>query len=210
MKKMMFNDRFGLTEAVLSKQKDMTRRVAGVGPVIPDGCSPKYSKGEIVAVAQSYEQILLEKYKDKAGEFLWNLSADYRTADYRTLAGWKNKMFVKACHMLHHIRITGVHTERLCDITDGDCYREGIIPVEWRQWLEQDLDDLSPQQYRLHRLYTLPKFEEAFDDWGDSSKDCIAATTPQAAFYVLLWKISGKKLWQTNPWVHAYEFKLVD
>ena len=232
MKKIMFNDRFGLTDAVLSGRKTMTRRIikgsfedVKAYPAYggwhfvakkEDGHSvvlrPPYEVGEKVAVAQSYENIYLSM-ADKwlCHNFLWCIAADYRTGDFESVAGWRNKMFVKAAHMSHHIRITGVRAERLNDITDGDCFREGIIHVEWKQWLEQDWDDVSPQRYKLHDLYTLPKFEEELlDSWAEGSEDCLAATTPQAAFTVLMWKISGKKLWQQNPWVWVCEFKLED
>lgn len=68
MKKIMFNDRYGLTQAVIEGRKTMTRRI-----IIPqpdflsdnfgwakrnngDVILPKYGVGEVVAVAQSYEQ----------------------------------------------------------------------------------------------------------------------------------------------------------
>ena len=59
MKKIMFNDRYGLTEAVLAGRKTMTRRI------VPDGTPlgnweetekmSRFKVGEVVAVAQSYK-----------------------------------------------------------------------------------------------------------------------------------------------------------
>lgn len=44
MKKIMFNDHFGLTQAVLEGRKTQTRRIAQ---------RVKYKPGEVVAVAES-------------------------------------------------------------------------------------------------------------------------------------------------------------
>ena len=69
MKKIMFNDRYGLTQAVIEGRKTMTRRI-----IIPqpdflsdnfgwakrnngDVILPKYGVDEIVAVAQRYSTI---------------------------------------------------------------------------------------------------------------------------------------------------------
>lgn len=38
--------------------------------------------------------------------------------------GWDNKMFVRAEHMPHRIRITDIRVERLQDISDEDCLRK--------------------------------------------------------------------------------------
>lgn len=114
MKRMMFNDRFGLTDAVIQKRKTVTRRL--VKPII-DGVDQvgwkkcDYKVGEIVAIAQSYKD---------CGEF------DVYEAPKDT-AGWKNKMFVKAELMPHQIRILDVRAEKLQDISDEDCLQEGIV-----------------------------------------------------------------------------------
>lgn len=74
MKKIMFNDRYGLTDAVIEGRKTMTRRI-----IIPqpdflsdnfgwakrnngDVILPKYGVGEVVAVAQSYEQAGIQSW----------------------------------------------------------------------------------------------------------------------------------------------------
>lgn len=41
-------------------------------------------------------------------------------------AGWGNKMFVKSELMPHHIEIVSIIAERLQDISEIDCMREGI------------------------------------------------------------------------------------
>ena len=127
MKKIMFNDMYGLTDAVLQGRKTMTRRQADVrwaAGDIHDNPVPKYKVGEVLAVAQRYRDLawdnrLYKKIKLLCpGEMPWN-----------ALKGWDNKMFVKADLMPHHIRITDVKVEQLQNISDEDIMKEGIAYI---------------------------------------------------------------------------------
>ena len=109
----MFNDKFGLTEAVLIGRKTMTRR-----RVIEGSLVPKYKVGEVVAIAQCYKEII----KSKQYGSIWAVGNDITVDD----AGYTNKMFVKADLMPHQIKITNIRVEQLQDISDEDSLREGI------------------------------------------------------------------------------------
>ena len=136
MKRISFKDGGGLhlTQAVLEGRKTMTRRavieqIEADAMVYAEGKSEftrvkfeyilkhsPYKVGDVVAIQQAYKEV----YKELFGATIT------QTALKRT-AGWWNKMFVKAELMPHHIRITDVRVERLQDISDEDCMREGII-----------------------------------------------------------------------------------
>lgn len=140
MKKIMFNDRYGLTEAVIEGRKTVTRRIMNnqsgyltghirftkkgsdllyVKADFDNGTSEvaPYAIGEIVALAQSYNKIYdLDAIRELDGGFV-------KLSD---CAGWNNKMFVSAELMLHQIRITNIRAELLQDISDKDCFKEGI------------------------------------------------------------------------------------
>ena len=230
MKKIMFEHRrFGLEQAVIARLKEMTRRkanfpkgvndkdvesaVRGIdkkGRVFftfrvstPKGMEtidvyPKYQIGDEVAVAQAYRDI-----RDIIGDIQDGKSIKF-------MAGWNNKMFVKAEYMPRRIRITDIKAERLQDISDEDCMKEGIIPITWRQWHKQDIDDFSPQRYTDHHLWTLPLFREGIEDpWADEEPEQFAAESANVAFAVLIMKLHGKKAWQRNEWQFAYTFKLI-
>lgn len=215
MKKIMFNDRFGLTDAVLAGHKTMTRRVVSDKQLIDAmaygrGCTmkvneyllahPTYKVGEEVAVAQSYHALNKSGYVAPEG-------LDHVCEDS---AGYENKMFVRSDLMPHGIKITGVKLERLQDISDEDCLKEGIVPFVWRQYLKQEIDDVSPQKYKDHNVYTLPKFVEGLRDaWADSDPDEYIAESPFVAFMALIRKMEGKKVWDRNPRVFVYSFELV-
>lgn len=119
MKKIMFNDKFLLTKAVLCGNKTMTRRV--IKKEIPIGNWQetekmlRYKVGEVVAVAQRYSDIGAASFNEWERETNWFKK------------GFTNKMFVRADLMPHHIKITNVKVERLQYITDDDCLKEGII-----------------------------------------------------------------------------------
>ena len=198
MQKRMFRDRFGLTDLVLSGHKTQTRDVikiqderldylrgwnldyefaefgrAGEEPLRV--CS-KYYVGEKVAVAQSYQKAYP--------------NADFEMVDKWTFmtesAGWKNKMFVKPDLMPHAIKITKIRFERLQDISDEDCLKEGII---------EHTAEIIPN-YPPYTQYCCG-ISEVFCD------------TPRQAFAVLIDKINGKGTWESNPWVWVYDFELV-
>ena len=121
MKKIMFNDKYGLTDAVLKGLKTMTRRLANKIMVENENqelvwngeFTHAYKVGEVVAVAQSYSSFRpLISHND-----------DFSPSH----PGWSNKMFVRADLMPHRIRITDIKVEQLQDISDEDCMREGLI-----------------------------------------------------------------------------------
>lgn len=104
-------------------------------------------------------------------------------------SGFFNKMFVKADLMPHHIEITDIKVERLQDISDEDCMKEGI--------------------YRLDSANGNGGIAYSFV--GASDKKHIGLyNTPRDAFSALIDKVSGKGTWESNPYVWVYEFKLFD
>lgn len=191
----MFNEKFGLENLVLQKIKDMTRRIALDAPVenmdvMYDTkthqcciCSgnlvvkrSQYAVGEVVAIAQSFNTI--EKEINRLG-----LPLDLKPELYK-VPGFKNKMFVKAELMPHHIKITNIRVERLQDISDEDAMREGIIKV----------DDNEFNFYPYISEYT----------------NYLNYTNPRVAFSRLIDNVSGEGTWEKNPLVFVYEFELID
>ncbi len=188
MQKIMFNDRYGLTNAVIEGRKTMTRRL------IPDeffGLTwdtrgntlvyeneygdfidvrhskyTRYKLGEVVAVSQCYNDVMQE------------------FTDLAFVPGSTNKMFVRADLMPHQIRITGIRCERLQDISDEDCVKEGVRVGS--QALEYPYYFIDTKQFLICDY-----------------------KSPRRAFAALIDKVSGRGTWDRNPWVVAYEFELV-
>lgn len=195
MKKIMFNDRYGLTQAVIEGRKTMTRRIVPTKTRLrralavihdePHGSeqeeylkSAYYKVGEIVAVAQNYSSF-------------YNILDNTRPIPEG--AGWDNKMFVRADLMPHQIRITGIRCEKLQDISDADCLKEGIFVNEY-----------FGNGKKCHHY--------GFDGFFNETEGWFARgwyNTPREAFASLIDKVSEKGTWASNPWVVAYEFELV-
>lgn len=180
----MFNDKYGLTKAVLEGRKTMTRRIVKHPEEVLLNYHGylqtekyRYQVGEVVAVAQSYKDAGLEdKYvirQDIKGYSSW------MDIDANCTSGWGNKMFVKADLMPHQIRITNVRVERLQDISDEDCLNEGV-------------------------------FLGQFHTYSYAGRPRCPFNTPRDAFASLINRISGKGTWESNPWVFVYEFELVE
>ena len=204
----MFNDRYGLTQAVIEGRKTMARRLVpwaltgqwmefvfdapSVGGVYVHESekefyereAPRYKVGEVVAVAQRYQDIF--DYSNCVNPYAWE--------DDDKPSGWTNKMLTKAELMPHQIRITGIKCERLQDISDAECMKEGVVGgiigyyvpgIKCKDWSKESYVDT--EDGRTWKLFP----------------------TPREAFASLIDKVSGRGMWERNPWVVAYEFELV-
>ena len=207
MKKIMFNDKYGLTKAVLEGKKTQTRRV--ISDKILDkiklfqdeylnaSCDilegndlieaymvnyPEklpYNVGEIVTVAQSY------KYAGIKPEYIVGYENYGTPITAIQSPGWTNKMFVKPELMPHQIRITNFRVEHLQDISDEDCLKEGISPM------------IVGCEYYVFTFI-------------DKEKGCfLDYKTPREAYAALIDKVSGKGTWDKNPYVFVYDFELI-
>ncbi len=203
MKKIMFNDRYGLTKAVLEGRKTMTRRIVSDN-IYKKGisyCNEYYAdtlealdeeefllevapfkRGEVVAVAQSYKDI-----RDIIGDIQDGKSI-------KSMAGWNNKMFVSADLMPHQIRITDVRVERLQDISEDDVYKEGFSK-------ESVNNGWGNAAWHWEAMLI------CYDGLGRTRE--IRSHEPKEAFSFLIDHICGNGTWERNPWVFVYEFKLV-
>lgn len=202
MKKIMFDNHFGLEDAVLNGTKTMTRRILKpVAPAVneiriengivahrysagwftaPFKHQPKYRIGEVVAIAQSYHTL------NKSGY----VAPEWLEHTCESSAGYKNKMFVRADLMPHQIQITDVRVERLQDISDEDCLREGIV-----------YENPFPG-FNGPNVFSFPVH-------GKKHSSTWRSPTPRIAFENLIRHMMGKKVWDDNPYVFVYSFKLI-
>lgn len=196
MKKIMFNEQFGLQQATFDGLKTMTRRT------VPDITKKEalayqshhmdddrayeryilehapYKVGEIVAIAQRYEDLANGGYLDIMMDGPLSMKKEYSGA------GYKNKMFVKAEWMPHHIKITGIKVEGLAGISDEDCLKEGIIhvPVGINHFGVRDL--MKGVTYYYY--------------------------TPYQAYKALIDRLNRRGFFESNPIVYAYTYELID
>lgn len=190
----MFNDKYGLTQAVLEGRKTMTRRVIDqrTEGLLRMQYSERYEDWhrrspymyiETIAIAQAYKDIF------KKGDF--NMHDTFNFVEESM--GWNNKMFVKAKLMPHHIKITNIRVERLQDISNEDCLREGVVNNTIGYYVEgiKCKDWEKESHIEMENGETLKLF-----------------STPREAFAALIDKVSGKGTWESNPLVWVYEFDI--
>lgn len=227
MKKIMFNDKYSLTQAVLDGRKTQTRMMAAIQPPYKNSevCFPTVllleDEPEKHPLWLAYcwrnkdnpeESTPWIKPKYKEGEVV-AIAQSYKDLGYspeeplqeeagyyphiKDASGWTNKMFVRADIMPHWIRITKVRMQRLQDISDEDCLAEGVVKIV------HSIPTKAPQY--ITGYYPSMSLKEAADKlgWGR------AYSTPQYAYADLIDKVSGEGTWESNPWVWVYEFELM-
>ena len=180
----MFNDRYGLTDAVIDYIKNNTRRIEGGeqfqrAATSAEDFTYEEATGCIVMCCQGIE-IFRHKCRYKVGEVVAVAQSYYHAFSPRCdipvygadrTPGWRNKLFVRADLMPHQICITGIKSERLQSISHDDAMREGIYM------------DGGDDSYMPHYFYDYPNNpSEGFD-------------TPREAFAALVDKVYGRGTW---------------
>ena len=208
MKKIMFNDDFLLTTATIRGAKTNTRRDeltkeeqkkfaeyerVGLKPCIRHNCiilendmgfivfskPTRYKVGEAVAVAMSYRDAGVRFLLEEDDEFGGHSFPAEQTK------GWNNKMFVKAEYMPERIFITQSRIERLQDISDEDCIKEGVLCSD-----KYAMPFGIPERKAPNRVF-------------------FYYHTPREAFADLIDRVSGGGTWERNPYVVVYDYKLL-
>ena len=204
MKKIMFNDKCFLTDLTLEGIKTHTRRIIKAKNVIarywnpifkPTDCYYKDYRGYCQLIDGDTGKIIRPRYKvgeivavaqsyEKAGIDPCMILGDGSNGFIFDEKGWKNKMYVRPDLMPHQIKIISIRAERLQDISDQDCLAEGIQFDGKAQSFYCGFNTLIGSKIWLGR-------------------------NPRKAFSALIDRTSGKGTWQSNPFVFAYEYKLI-
>ena len=204
MQKIMFNDQYELTKAVLEGRKTQTRIICKYSRpnesydiVFPIFEPKDYDNKGNNTSALNYAF----GWRNDEGMFTgWN-KPHYKVGEIVAIAqryadigiepfpfceaGWRNKMRVKADLMPHQIKVTNVRIQRLQNISDEDCLAEGIVKKVGYEGIPR---------------YYVPWYKHTWAYATDSAKD---------AYRFLIDRVSGKGTWESNPWVFVYEFELV-
>ena len=221
----MFNDKYGLTRAVLSGQKTMTRRTIkcpsnafgfrvmrnGVGNWFVEAyddeerpigyIEPTYKIGEVVAIAQNYKD-----------------------------AGWDANTLQEAY----------VKTPTIFPDLDESEKMNGIIDLPFKYhkgWSNKMFvkADLMPHHIKITNI-RVERLQDCSDDdilkegvfqistpicrhyngigytfkgWTERGVEC-SSDTPKGAFKALIDKTCGRGTFESNSYVFVYEFKVID
>jgi hypothetical protein len=157
--------------------------------------SPKYSVGDVVYLKEPYARSYIPEVGDrydnplqaacdpKCWETIYKFDGKIYYGDDGPVE-WENKLFMPASAARYFIRITDIEEERLQDISEEDCIREGIIK----------------------------KRDSIFDcdayDWRSDSN--VNYGTAVASYASLIDFINGRGTWDSNPWVWVYDYELCE
>ena len=122
------------------------------------------------------------KYPNKNGEYKWEkFKSPLKMMDKSTMQDWMARIFLK---------VTNVRVERLQDISDEDCIKEGIVEVT--------------KDNQVFKFCIYDKKDYSSTPWQDMPKN------PQEV-YKKLWNSTAKDKykWEDNPYVFVYEFERI-
>ena len=168
MKQITFDDRYNLTDLVLSGQKTQTRILVDTKDEFLDGVFNWDSAGTMITFWKNEKEFI-------------DIKSPYHYGDeiaIKNISGYGN-------NKPNIITITDIRFERLQDINDEDCIKEGVLKSD---------------------KYAMP--------YGIPEKSApngvfFYYSTPREAFANLIDKIHGMGTWESNPWVWVYEFELI-
>lgn len=233
MQKIMFNDKYGLTKAVLEGRKTQTRRII---------TCPKTFKGQYVAGFHVYkrqsdgfiseicmydederdfdEGQIVTKYK--VGEIV-AVAQSYKTIDD----------YYKSAYSYNH----SAHGMTICEfdgVSDKDVHKWNMIAVNYRGKKVWTNKLFVKPELMLHFIRITNVRIERLQEISD--KDCLAEgiikgqcgsadthfmnayyvpkeiqpyCTPKEAYSELIDKVGKKGDWESNPYVFVYEFELI-
>jgi hypothetical protein len=220
MKKIMFSDRYGLTQAVLEGRKTMTRRIIGQDIEVDWN---RRGKVHLPIVGYKHRMLWMDctEFLPDSGKFDYVAPQKYQPA-----YDWDEEVAVAQCYKdIDHRGI--VAYEDASDIQPGMI--RPISAHESAGWKNKMFvrADLMPEIIRItdikaEHLQDITDEEclkEGVEKWLDcyivsgimekSGKNNVCFDTPREAFASLIDRISGKGTWDSNPWVWAYSFELL-
>jgi hypothetical protein len=177
--------------AIINGSKTQTRRVINKKTLLYCGINhhlsikqineklygkSRYKVGEVLYLKEPY--VLLDD-----GQVLYRRDDFLEYDDIVEKSQWKNKLFMPQKYARCFIKITAVMAEKLQDISDEDCVREGIRIVAKRNGVP----------FRYAYGFDISSITEA----------------PKEAYSCLIDKINGKGTWDRNPLVWVYDFELI-
>lgn len=222
----MFNDRYGLTAAVLEGNKTMTRRVINgdytrciqeycgringkniykfYGETTPDeelvSLRPMYKIGETVAVAQSYQDAGYPPKTIQRGRAV-------RQGSYPDLL-WDNS-FIGQLHDWFIDQLAGWNNKMF---VSSNMMKHHICITDIKIELLQDISDedcLKEGVLNCQQQGVLVIENHAYFIPAVYCHKIFCFKTPRAAFAYLFDHISGQGTWERNPYVVVYEFVCV-
>ena len=228
MKKIMFNDKYGLTKAVLEGRKTMTRRIVperfhqlldvASKPVliiplesIPDGLTVEDFAEQFAKQAPTVVTIRNSpdiQVEDGMGEFIRKVSR-FNPGEVVAVA-----QSYKDAGVDPSVEQSGVFQPTVGDSAGWNnkmFVQAWLMPHRIRitNIRVERLQDITDEDSLLEGIDRVYYGSEVWFRAYNKKDACMCARTPKKAFAALIDKVSGKGTWESNPWVFVYEFELV-
>lgn len=227
MKKIMFNDKYGLTEAVLERRKTQTRRI--LNPTMLFERLDTYEGWTKESIADWKESCKDRLYKAEGEELKEMLSyalehSPYKVGDKIAIAQRYidlafNDEFLSLCS-IHGMPLEYLKFEKGCNnkmYVKADLMPHHIRITNVRIEKLQDIseEDVIREGFiwsccNLNMGNAASQWEyhlEYFDSFG-RSRD-IGSVDAKEAYSFLIDHISGVGTWENNPFVFVYDFELL-
>lgn len=219
MKKIMFNDRFGLTQAVLEGRKTQTRRIITPQPTFKDNCGICW-KGYAYGLSLSWDKLegcyrnfisgteydkSCRRYrKDEVVAVAQSYSSivnELEDCNNATCAGHYEKNVEKAAEYISWMEHPGFNNKMFVD--------PSLMPHQIRitNVRIQRLQDISDEDYLKEGIRKVVNENGIDVQYYVAHSACFE--TPREAFAYLIDKVSGKGTWDSNPYVFVYNFEFV-
>jgi hypothetical protein len=180
-----------MVQAILEGRKTQTRReikdprvldfLDALGNITPENHS-KYKIGDILYVRETWQKRLTGRIAYKADFTETDLSVSRLI-----LNRWKPSIHMPKAYARIFLKVTNVKVERLQDISDDDCSKEGIKENSNRYEMMLSQMDMSYPNSMVKGTAWHTMFSELWDSVSEN----------------------GYK-WNNNPYVFVYEFERAD
>lgn len=218
MQKIMFNDRYGLTDAVIEGRKIMTRRL--IDPM-PKDCATVHKN--CWGANWSDEPMSLVVDRDTGGIYCKYCGNGVRLHD----GGYHYKTKYEVGEV-----VAVAQSYEAAGFDPGYCIEGGLFAQKHAGWHNKMFVKPALMSHRIRitgikceRLQDISD-EDCFrggisESWYESTDTttygyadekkgtAVEFDTPRKAFAALIDKVSGRGTWASNPWVVVYEFELV-
>lgn len=225
VKKISFNDKYGLTEAVLTGRKTMTRRAVR----LPDGLKPQdvwnptmgidergrvyftfdcidgkqrdiypqCQPGEVVAVAQSYKAIY-DAMEESEGNSKAN---DWWCGLYDHIGDGLGPAVTPGYRNKMFVRAELMPRQiRITDIK-----AERLQDISWDDCLREGIEKILEPGCRYPSFFVSGIYSRGLEQ----ERILYTDLSPRVVFASLIDRISGRGTWQSNPWEFAFAFENV-
>lgn len=221
MKKILFSDKFSLTQAVLEGRKTQTRRIINPQPEVSERMGMVW-KGYAYGITSPYgsPNFLKDVYHNFLSGTNYPRYRRYKLGEVVAVAQSYKDAGIEPTHIIKQrirsFKLYPAYANIEAQYTSGWSNKLFVSAGLMKHFIRitnvrvERLNDISDGDCISEGV-----MENIFADSNriyytvEGPKDVCLGKTPREAYAVLMEKISGKGTWESNPYVFVYDFELV-